>query len=59
MNFLKLFRSKTVWGAIISQIPSVLAAPKDPNTWVQSVGIIVGVAGARDALDKQINKTGL
>jgi len=59
MNFFKLFRSKTVWGAIISQIPSVLAAPKDPNAWVQSVGIIIGIAGARDALDKQINKASL
>lgn len=51
-SFLKaLFTSKTVWGAVLTQVPAVMASP-DPMTIVHSAGIVIGVAGARHAVDK-------
>lgn len=51
-KFLALATSKTVWGAIISQIPNVLANPRSVTTWVSAAGIVLGVAGARDAISQ-------
>ena len=50
-KLIKLATSKTVLGAVLSQIPALLGA-HDATTLLHAAGVILGVAGARDAIDK-------
>jgi len=62
VNFAQLFKSKTVWGALIAVFgyladPSVLAVlPPKVAAVVTGLGIILSAFGARDAIAK--NGTG-
>lgn len=48
--------SRTVIGAALIAAARILAAPRDPMTWVEGVGMVVTAYGARSAIAK--NGTG-
>lgn len=49
----KLFRSKTVWGAVLVAAASVINAPAvTVSVIVKAVGTVLTAAGVRDALHK-------
>ena len=44
--------SKTVIGAVLLGASRVVAAPKDPQAWIEGVGIVWTAYGARAAIAK-------
>lgn len=53
LNALKrALSSKSVWGAIVYQGIALTAGAHDPAAIGQALGVVLGVAGARDAVTK-------